>query len=126
MRVRRGEIYLAKLDPVVGHEQGGIRPVLILQNERGNKYSPTTIVACITSKAYKKASLPTHYYISDRVNMPYKSLVLLEQVRTIDKKRLLCKVGRLTKREMLSIDHRIVISLNLENYVKNRIEKHYK
>ena len=89
MRVRRGEIYLAKLDPVIGHEQGGIRPVLVLQNERGNKYSHTTIVACITSKAYKKTPIPTHYYLSDRVNLPYKSIVLLEQIRTIDKKRLI-------------------------------------
>lgn len=123
MRVRRGEIYLAKLDPVIGHEQGGIRPVLVLQNERGNKFGPTTIVACITSKAYKKTSLPTHYYLSDRVNLPYKSIVLLEQIRTIDKERLLCKVGRLTKREMLSIDKRIVVSLNLERYIKTKLKK---
>lgn len=121
MRVRRGEIYLADLDPVFGHEQGGVRPVLVIQNERGNKYSPTTIVACFTSKAYKKTPLPTHYYLPDSIGMFQKSIVLLEQVRVIDKDRLHKRVARLSKKEMRAVNKRILISFGLNrSYKKNK------
>ena len=86
--IRRGEIYYADLSPVVGSEQGGVRPVLIVQNDIGNKYSPTVIVAAITSQI-NKAKLPTHIEISaSEYGLPKDSVILLEQIRTIDKKRL--------------------------------------
>lgn len=118
MRVRKGEIYLADLDPVIGHEQGGLRPVLIIQNERGNKFGPTTIVACITSKAYQKTPLPVHYYLPDSVGMLEKSVVLLEQIRTIDKSRLKKKVGKLNDSQMKSVSKRLLISFSLNDCTK--------
>lgn len=123
MRVRRGEIYLADLDPVQGHEQGGIRPVLVIQNERGNKYSPTTIVACVTSKAYKKTPLPTHYYLPESIPMFEKSVVLLEQIKVIDKDRLHKRIGRLSKGQMKAIDKRLLISLGMNYYKSNKKTK---
>ena len=90
--MKRGDIFYADLSPVVGSEQGGVRPVLVVQNDVGNKYSPTIIVAAITSQM-NKVKLPTHVEVSADFGLPKKSVVLLEQIRTIDKKRLREKVG---------------------------------
>ena len=100
--IRRGDIYQADLNPVFGSEQGGYRPVLVIQNNRGNKYSPTVIVAAITSRL--KTKLPTHVLLRNIKGLDKNSVVLLEQVRTIDKKRLDNYVGTLTKEQMQKID----------------------
>ena len=92
MKVKRGDIFYADLSPVVGSEQGGVRPVLVVQNDVGNKYSPTVIIAAITSQM-NKVKLPTHVEVSVEFGLPKNSVVLLEQIRTIDKKRLREKVG---------------------------------
>ncbi|WP_066638295.1 type II toxin-antitoxin system PemK/MazF family toxin [Desulfolucanica intricata] len=113
MVIRRGEIYFADLSPVVGSEQGGTRPVLILQNDIGNQYSPTTIIAAITSQI-AKAKLPTHVEMDPLAcGLEKKSVVLLEQIRTIDKSRLLEKVTMLNDDLMCKVDHAIEISLGL-------------
>ena len=111
-KLKRGDIYYADLSPVVGCEQGGIRPVLILQNNTGNKHSSTTIVAAITSRR-KRAKLPTHVRISAD-GLKRKSLVLLEQIRTIDRGRLCGKIGRLDKDSMGKVDHAIITSLGIK------------
>ncbi|MGI6538356.1 MAG: type II toxin-antitoxin system PemK/MazF family toxin [Caldicoprobacterales bacterium] len=111
--IRRGEIYYADLSPVVGSEQGGVRPVLIVQNEIGNKYSPTVIIAAITSKI-NKGKLPTHVEISaEEYGLPKDSVILLEQIRTIDKKRLKEKIGYLSPEVMKQVDEAIQISFGL-------------
>ncbi len=110
--MRRKEIYYADLNQVRGSEQGGVRPVLILQNDMGNKHSPTTIVAPITSRQ-TKAKLPTHVDIQIG-ELPKDSIVLLEQIRTIDKTRLGQFVGTLDKSSMGKVDHAIVISLGIK------------
>ena len=111
--VRRGEIYYADLSPVVGSEQGGMRPVLIVQNDVGNRYSPTVIAAAITSQQ-NKARLPTHIEIEARTyGLSKDSIVLLEQVRTLDKRRLREKMGCLDERAMQRVDNAIAISLGL-------------
>ena len=92
MKVKRGDIFYADLSPVVGSEQGGVRPVLVVQNDVGNKYSPTVIIAAITYQM-NKVKLPTHVEVSAEFGLPKNSVVLLEQIRTIDKKRLREKVG---------------------------------
>lgn len=109
--VKRGELYYADLSPVVGSEQGGVRPVLILQNDIGNKYSPTVIVAAVTSQL-NKAKLPTHIEL-DAVTygLSKDSVVLLEQIRTIDKRRLKDKIGFLTAAKMRQVDSAMLISL---------------
>ena len=113
MIVRRGDVYYADLRPVIGSEQGGIRPVLIIQNDMGNKHSPTVICAAITSKM-NKAKLPTHVELdSRRYNMVKDSVILLEQLRTIDKKRLKDKVCHLDHQILLKIDKALEISLEL-------------
>ncbi len=113
--VKRGEIYFAKIEEGVGSEQCGMRPVLILQNDIGNKFSPTTIVALIT-KIKKKVELPTHYKVEkEDSNLPHNSVVLLEQIKTIDKKRLRKKVSKLNDEIMQEIDNKIMISLGLTN-----------
>lgn len=99
--VKRGEIYYADLSPVIGSEQGGVRPVVIIQNDKGNKYSPTTIVAPITSK--KKTRIPTHVLINNPC-LKRTSLILLEQIRSIDKTRLKEYIGRLTSNELKDLD----------------------
>ena len=113
MKVQRGDIFIADLSETTGSEQGGIRPVLIIQNGRGNKHSPTTIVACITSRTYSKAPLPTHYYLPPVHGMKHQSLVMLEQIRVIDKTRLQKRVAHLSKRQMAPINKRLLISLEL-------------
>ena len=109
--IKRGEIYYADLSPVVGSEQGGIRPVLIIQNDVGNKFSPTVIVAAITSQL-SKAKIPTHVELSAKeYNLPKDSVVLLEQIRTIDKRRLKEKISDLDKAKMRAINLAILVSL---------------
>ena len=108
MLVKRGEIYYADLSPVVGSEQGGVRPVLIVQNDVGNKYSPTVIAAAITSQ-HDKSRLPTHI----EVNAGSCGLALLEQVRTIDKRRLKERMGALDGQDMGKVDHAISVSFGL-------------
>ena len=113
MQVKRGDIYYADLSPVVGSEQGGIRPVLIIQNDVGNRYSPTVICAAITSRM-NKAKLPTHIEIdSRRCQIMKDSVILLEQIRTIDKQRLKDLIGHLDKERMKSVDEAIMVSLAL-------------
>ncbi len=110
-QIRRGEIYYADLSPVVGSEQGGVRPVLILQNDIGNKYSPTVIVSAITSQL-GKAKLPTHIELpADRYNLPKNSVALLEQIRTLDKRRLQEKVTTLSAEKMREVNKALLISL---------------
>ncbi len=111
-KVKRGEIYYADLSPVVGSEQGGVRPVLILQNDMGNRYSPTTMVAAITGRK-TKADLPTHVRIS-AAGLKSESIVLLEQIRTVDKTRLGEFVGKLGKDDMGRVDHAILVSLGIK------------
>lgn len=113
MYVKRGEIYYADLSPVVGSEQGGIRPVLIVQNDVGNKYSPTVIAAAITSQR-EKSKLPTHIEVSaENCGLQRNSIVLLEQIRTIDKKRLKEKMGMLDRMSMDMIDSALSVSFGL-------------
>lgn len=109
--MKRGEIYYADLDPTVGSEQGGIRPILILQNAMGNKHSPTTIVATITSKI--KQQIPTHVYIGTVGTLINESYVLLEQIRTIDKKRITKYVGTLSPHQMELINKALKISIDI-------------
>ena len=110
--VKKGEMYYADLSPVVGSEQGGIRPVIILQNDKGNHYSPTTIIASVTSRK-KKKHLPTHIKIKIP-NSKRKSVVMLEQVRTIDKSRLLEYIGKLDNGTMQEIDNAVKISFDID------------
>jgi len=113
MTVNRGDIYYADLSPVVGSEQGGIRPVLIVQNNIGNKYSPTVIAAAITSQRFK-TNLPTHIQVSATdCGLAKDSIVLLEQVRTIDKQRLKERMGALDNSEMNKVDHALQVSFGL-------------
>ncbi len=113
MLVRRGDIFYADLSPVIGSEQGGVRPVLIVQNDIGNRYSPTVICAAITSQI-NKAKLPTHIEIdSQQYTLVKDSVVLLEQVRTIDKKRLREKICRIDDELLSKIDKALLISLGL-------------
>lgn len=109
--IKRGEIYYADLSPVVGSEQGGVRPVLVIQNDIGNKYSPTVIVCAITSQL-TKAKLPTHIELdSKQYNLPKNSVCLLEQIRTLDKQRLKDKLSCLDVNKMKDVDKAILISL---------------
>lgn len=113
MSVKRGDVYYADLNPVVGSEQGGVRPVLVIQNDIGNKYSPTVIVAAITSKI-DKAKLPTHIEIrSDESNLEKDSVILLEQIRTIDKRRLQRQVAHLDADIIERVNEALEISLGL-------------
>lgn len=114
MIVKRGDIFYADLSPVVGSEQGGVRPVLIIQNDIGNKYSPTVICAAITSQI-NKAKLPTHIEIeAAKYSLVKDSVVLLEQIRTIDKKRLREKICRLDEEVMTKVNRALVVSLSLQ------------
>ena len=109
--IKRGEIYFADLSPVIGSEQGGIRPVLVVQNNVGNKYSPTIIAAAITSQL-EKAKLPTHIQLpAEKFGLPKDSVVLLEQIRTLDKKRLKEKIGELPISMMTKVNEALLISL---------------
>ena len=114
MLVKRGDLYYANLSPVLGSEQGGVRPIVVIQNDVGNKYSPTIIIAPVTSRQ-TKTKMPTHVAISanDDFGLPMDSVVLLEQIRTIDKQRLKDKIGTFDERKMIEIDNAISISLSL-------------
>ncbi len=115
--VKRGEIYYADLSPVVGSEQGGVRPVLIIQNDIGNKYSPT-VIACAVTSQLTKAKLPTHIEVRQgNFGLPKDSVILLEQIRTLDKRRLKEKVGELDGYTMQKVDKAILISLGF--FVRN-------
>ena len=115
MSIRRGDIYYADLSPVVGSEQGGLRPVLIIQNDIGNRYSPTVIAAAITSRM-SKTRLPTHIDIyAEEVGLAKDSVILLEQIRTLDKRRLKEKMGHLNERTMDTVNTAIAISFGLGN-----------
>ena len=115
MKIRKGDIYYADLRPVVGSEQGGVRPVLIIQNNMGNRFSPTVIAAAITSRQGKRA-LPTHIRLGDELQgLHDNSMVLLEQIRTIDRARLKEYIGRLNTNTMHEIDHAIAVSFGLDD-----------
>ena len=114
MQVKRGDIYYADLSPVVGSEQGGVRPVLIVQNDVGNKYSPTVIAAAITSQQFK-TKLPTHISVDAAVcGLSKNSVVLLEQIRTLDKQRLREKMGNLPENDMSRINNALSLSVGLD------------
>lgn len=108
--IKRGELYYADLSPVVGSEQGGIRPILIVQNDIGNKYSPTIIAAAITSQM-SKAKLPTHIELDTTCGLPKDSIILAEQLRTLDKQRLRDKIGTLDSKAMEKVNNALMISL---------------
>ena len=113
MQINRGDIYYADLSPVVGSEQGGIRPVLVIQNDVGNKFSPTVIIAAITSQL-DKAKLPTHIELSkEKYNLAKDSVVLLEQIRTLDKRRLQEKLSSIDSVTMQRVDVAVMISLGI-------------
>ncbi|MDO4743969.1 MAG: type II toxin-antitoxin system PemK/MazF family toxin [Clostridia bacterium] len=113
MIVKRGDIYYADLSPVVGSEQGGVRPVLIIQNDIGNKYSPTVIATAITSQI-NKAKMPTHIELdANEYGLSKDSVVLAEQIRTIDKRRLKEKIGHLDERLMTRVNEALEISFGL-------------
>ncbi|MDE6597513.1 MAG: type II toxin-antitoxin system PemK/MazF family toxin [Clostridia bacterium] len=114
MTIKRGELYYADLSPVVGSEQGGVRPVLVVQNDVGNKYSPTVIAAAVTSKI-NKAKLPTHIELpSHSYGLAKDSVILLEQIRTLDKRRLKERIGELNEITMTQVDKAILISLGFQ------------
>ena len=115
MGIKKGDLYFADLSPVTGSEQGGIRPVLVVQNDVGNKFSPTIIVAAITSRR-NKADLPTHVEIEAEGNgLSKNSGVLLEQLRTIDKRRLRERIGTIDKTRLPEVDEALSVSLGIEN-----------
>lgn len=117
---RRGDVYLANLDPYIGSEQGGTRPVVVLQNNTGNYYCPTLIIAPITSKGNKKPSQPTHYYAERIHGLDVPGMVLLEQIKTIDKRRVRKYLGRMTRQQMDEIGEAIENALGL--YVPEEME----
>lgn len=110
MEVKRGEIYFANLEPVVGSEQGGVRPVVVIQNDVGNRFSPTVIVAAITGRMKRK--LPTHTKLK-ATGLPKESTALLEQIRTVDKKRLIEKLGEVSDEEMNRITEALRVSIDV-------------
>ena len=111
-KIRRGEIYIADLDPVIGSEQGGERPVLVIQNNVGNTHSPTVIILAITSRFHKKRNLPTHIPIESS-DLSMSSIALAEQVRTVDKTRLTRYVGRASKESMDAVDQALKVSMGV-------------
>ena len=125
MIVKRGDIYYADLSPVVGSEQGGIRPVLVIQNDIGNKYSPTVIAAAITSQI-NKAKMPTHIELAAKdYGLNKDSVILLEQIRTIDKRRLREKIGRIDDGLMASVNNALSISFGLGGLKTPLNHRHY-
>ena len=110
--IRRGDLFYADLNPVVGSEQDGIRPVLVIQNDVGNHFSPTVVAAAITSRKAKN-SLPTHILLENVPGLAPTSLLLLEQLRTIDRKRLRGYIGRISKEKMLEVDAALAISIGI-------------
>ena len=110
--IRRGDLFYADLNPVIGSEQGGIRPVLVIQNDVGNHFSPTVVAAAITNRKAKN-SLPTHILLENVPGLAPTSLLLLEQLRTIDRKRLRGYIGRISKEKMLEVDAALAISIGI-------------
>ena len=108
-----GEVYYADLDPVIGHEQGGTRPVLVIQNDTGNYHSPTIIVIAVTRKTFKKPSQPTHVVLDDAEGLT-PSLFMSEVIRTIDKRRVRGYVGRLTRNQMMRVNAALLLSVGLD------------
>lgn len=120
MEIKRGDIFYADLSPVVGSEQGGIRPVLIVQNDIGNHYSPTLIAAAITGR--KKKRMPTHVILRHNTNKLHRtSLVMLEQIRTIDRERLVEYIGTADEKSMKTVDHALAVSLGLNLHEKTSL-----
>ena len=120
MIVKKGDLFFADLSPVVGSEQGGVRPVLVVQNDVGNKYSPTIIVAAVTSQT-GKAKLPTHVELkATQGGLSKNSVVLLEQLRTIDKQRLKERIGALSDSQLPDVDAALGVSLGIANLPHNR------
>lgn len=113
--IKRGEIYYAELNPVIGSEQGGTRPVLIISNNIGNRHSPTVIAAAITSKQTKHR-LPTHYHLPGMEHLPADSIVLLEQLRTLDKRRLGKRIAQLDESTMAAMSKPLLISLGVNSF----------
>ena len=116
----RGDMYYADLGKGIGSEQEGYRPVVIIQNNVGNKHSPTVIIASITSKRDAKAKLPTHYLIGAEDGLEMPSLVLLEQLRTIDKRRLSSFIGHLSEKHIQGINHALAVSVGLIESIPNK------
>lgn len=108
------------MNPAKGSEQGGVRPVLVIQNNKGNRYSPTTIVACLTSRVHTKANLPTHYLLPDDIGLKYTSMVMLEQIFTIDKSRLIKYITSIPKPDMYRIEMRIRKSFDMRTRKRRR------
>ena len=121
-KIYRGDIYLANLNPYKGSEQGGKRPVIIIQNDVGNHYSPTVIVTAVTSRFFKKRALPTHVPL-DNAELEKNSLALLEQIRTIDKSRLIRKIGSVPEEKMKEINQAIHVSLSLGQLVDDEVSQ---
>ena len=119
IQIKRGDVFYADLNPAIGSEQGGIRPVLIIQNNAGNQFSPTVLIAPITSKVAKKVNLPTHCKIEGEF-LELDSMVLLEQIRTIDKTRLGKHLGRVDVKQMNSLGKAIKISTGLIDPAKEK------
>ncbi|MBQ9961112.1 MAG: type II toxin-antitoxin system PemK/MazF family toxin [Firmicutes bacterium] len=120
MIVKKGDLFFADLSPVVGSEQGGVRPVLVVQNDVGNKYSPTIIVAAVTSQT-GKAKLPTHVQLeASQGGLSKNSVVLLEQLRTIDKQRLKERIGSLNEKQIPDVEKALSVSLGIANLTENR------
>lgn len=117
----RGELYYADLGIGVGSEQNGYRPVVIIQNDVGNRYSPTTIVAAISTQIKSKAKLPTHFSVSPACGLAQSSIIMLEQIRTIDKARLEKYIGKLSPSEITGLNHALAISIGLIPATQNRI-----
>ena len=112
--ITRGDIFYANLDGTIGSEQSGIRPVIVVQNDAGNKYSPTTIIVPLTKKVRLKINQPTHFWINPFGNIRFDSIVLTEQIRVIDKSRLKEKIGVMNDKAMQEIDNKILIALGLK------------
>lgn len=120
--IKRGDIFFAKLNPVIGSEQGGTRPVLVISNNTGNRHSPTVIIAPITSKVHNKTNLPTHITIRNFKGLDKESIILLEQIRTIDKQRLGRYVGHLGTALDICVNYAIVVSLGIDEPIKTPVK----
>ena len=118
--IKRGDIFYAELNPVVGSEQGGTRPVLIISNNMGNRHSPTVIIAAITGRTQTKAKLPTHTEVKNFEGLDRDSIVLLEQIRTVDKKRLKQYMGMMPTEAMARVDKALAISISLRGGCNER------
>lgn len=117
----RGDMYFADLGKGIGSEQEGFRPVVIIQNNIGNKHSPTVIIASISGRVDSKAKLPTHYYIGAENGLEHPSIVLLEQIRTIDKRRLKNYIGQLDEKHINGLNHALAISIDIINWIPNAL-----